>query len=417
MRTVDEIYPFGINTTIGPTGTIKRLFQNHEYFIERGYDMTIYALQSSHKSLIGQKMALSRITHLPEVNSASTTSVKNTGNRGLRGILKANKHAFVVNHYFTSVLSHRLSLRFNANYIKSYLKEGRTPDVIVFHEMDSCYHYLKYRTDNDSKIVMFLHADGSDGDMFGKRFPKLEGKKDHQKLVDNLFYCYEHCDSIVWISKLAKERFCHNHPEYAYKAVAVVNGIDDKPYVKNSTSSSFKYRLVTTGTVCERKGQYIIVEAMHKMNPTVLKDTHLTIIGSGPDHARLVGLSEKYGLNDHISFLGNVLNSKVHELLCAENIFVLMSNNEGLPISILEAMRAGLPVISTKVAGIPEEVDVRNGQLIDPEIDQLTKVLNHLPELNWEELGKASRERFVNEFTFEIMRQNYANMFDKVLSV
>ena len=89
-----------------------------------------------------------------------------------------------------------------------------------------------------------------------------------------------------------------------------------------------------------------------------------------------------------------------------------MSNNEGLPISILEAMRAGLPVISTRVSGIPEEVDERNGILVYPDVNQLVLVLNHLPEHDWDELGKNSRKRFENEFTFEIMRKKYADLFD-----
>ena len=91
-----------------------------------------------------------------------------------------------------------------------------------------------------------------------------------------------------------------------------------------------------------------------------------------------------------------------------------MSRNEGLPISVLEAMRAGLPVISTRVDGIPEQVDERNGVLIDPNVDQLVDVLNKLPEFDWESLGKGSRIRFENEYTFERMLRDYADMFDKL---
>ncbi len=191
-----------------------------------------------------------------------------------------------------------------------------------------------------------------------------------------------------------------------------MNGIDDIPILETPAPSDYKYRLVSTGTVCERKGQYIIIEGMKRMKPEILQDTHLTVIGSGPDHAKLVGLSEQYGLREHVTFSGNVPNKDVPGRLAAENIYVLMSNNEGLPISILEAMRAGLPVISTRVAGIPEEVDDRNGILIEPDIEQMTEVLNSLPLYDWNALGKASRLRFEQEFTFEIMRSNYASMFD-----
>ena len=104
----------------------------------------------------------------------------------------------------------------------------------------------------------------------------------------------------------------------------------------------------------------------------------------------------------------------MHAKLSAENIYCLMSNNEGLPIAILEAMRAGLPVISTRVAGIPEQVDERNGILIEPDVKQLTEVLNHLPDYDWEKLGKASRIRFEKEFRFSRMLDDYANVFDSL---
>ena len=86
-----------------------------------------------------------------------------------------------------------------------------------------------------------------------------------------------------------------------------------------------------------------------------------------------------------------------------------------MPISVIEAMRAGLPVISTHVDGIPEQVDDRNGILIDPDVDQLVNVLNRLPEYDWDSLGKGSRKRFEQEYTFGRMLRDYADMFDKLM--
>lgn len=407
MKIVDEIYPFGINTSIGPTGTIKRLFRNREYFKERGYLLSVFALQKGQND----SMTMSEITNLSENQQSKTTSSK--GNNW-KSLIKSRKHEFVESNYLTSALAyHRMCHSFE-NHIKEYLALNRKVDIVVFHDVHSCFYYCKHRKNTDVKVVMFVHGDGTDSDMFVKRRPKLNNTREHRQHKAQIQFTYEKSDCIVWISKLAKEQFCKNHPDFANKAVAVVNGIDNMPLVESPASSDFKYRLVSTGTVCERKGQYIVVEGMKRMNPEILKDTHLTIIGSGPDHARLVSLSEEYGLQRHIFFAGNVPNKDVPKYLSGENIFVLMSNNEGLPISILEAMRTGLPVISTNVAGIPEEVDCRNGILIEPDIDQMVDVLNSLPEHDWISLGKASRQRFEEEFTFEIMRSNYASMFDSL---
>ena len=117
-----------------------------------------------------------------------------------------------------------------------------------------------------------------------------------------------------------------------------------------------------------------------------------------------------------MTFYGSVSNNDIHEKLSQEDIFILMSNNEGLPISIIEAMRAGLPVISTTVSGIPEQVrPLYNGILIEPSVKELVNVLNDLPKYDWEGMGKNSRIRFENEFTFTQMMNSYCDMLDKII--
>lgn len=417
MKYIDEIYPFDINSTIGPTGTIKRLFRNRIYFEECGFSMTIFALLKN-RNKGKKKLFLSEIKVLEEEKNVSRL-LPSINKSSLISLLKSRKHAFVESNYITSALAFWRSKRSNARFVKSYLALERKPDVVVFHDPDSCYHYLKYRNSRFSKVVVFIHADGSDDEMFLKRKPTLKGKKEHQIMKTELLYTYQNSDCIVWISEIAKKRFCNNHPEYAHKTCAVVNGINDISSMTSqgdNMSPEFNYRLVTTGTVCERKGQYIIVEAMRRMDSKLLAKTHLTIIGTGPDHSRLVNLAERYGLSNHITFTGNVPNSEIPRYLAKENIYILMSNNEGLPISILEAMRAGLPVISTRIAGIPEEVDERNGILIEPDIEQLTSVLNSLSKYDWTALGKVSRQRFEKEFTFDIMSRKYADMLGRLFN-
>ena len=259
---------------------------------------------------------------------------------------------------------------------------------------------------------MFIHADGSRDAMFAKTYPQLIGTPIHRELNARFDYAAENCDKIVFITHGAKSIFLQEHPNVnPDKIITFHNGIDDVPVIKTTPSSSFKYRLCCTGSVCKRKGQYLIIEALRHVKKEILNDIHVTIIGTGPDHEKLVEMVEKYDLEDHVFFAGNVPNKYMHEKLSAENIYVLMSDNEGLPISILEAMRAGLPIISTMVAGIPEEVDDRNGILINPNANELRDVLNHLDRYNWELLGLQSRDRFEKEFTFEIMRKNYVGLF------
>lgn len=412
MIKVDEVFPVDIRASIGPTGTIKRLYSNRDYFRERGYDMTIFANHSTGSHIPYHRYELKEMTALPSQNSCS--AVARTGMK--KKIVSRMKKKVYNSQSLSYLIVKYKEQKANELWINSYIKRERKPDIIVFHEFLGCYNYLKKRQPNDrARVVVFLHSDGKDISMSYKTYPKLVGSSIFKELFEKYLYTIHHADRVVYISKLAKKAFFELHPDFDDRKVyTVVNGIDDKPISKVEPSCRFKYRICTSGTVCERKGQYIIIEAMKRMDKDVLKDVHLTVLGSGPDFAHLVEDVKANGLKEHVTFKGNVPNPEVHDLLCAENIYCLMSNNEGLPIAIIEAMRAGLPVISTRVAGIPEQVDERNGFLLNPNIDELTCLLNKLPFYDWSTLGRNSRKRFEEEFTFERMMKDYADMFDSL---
>lgn len=410
MTKVDEVYPVDIRASIGPAGTIKRLFQNRDFFHRNGYEMNVFANHFTHSKGILNFFELREVKELPQSNNYALVAGGGKKKR-LQSHIKQWAHD-------TKILGY-VFLRFKeqggmARSMKSYLSLGRRPDIIVFHGFAECDYYLKHRhVDDHAKVVCFLHSDGRDITMTYNNYPKLVGSRLMKRLYNNYLNTIYGADRVVYISKLAVRAFLELHPDFDQsKIYTVVNGIDDKAVVLERPSSDFKYRLCTSGTVNRRKGQYIIIEAMKRMNSDVLQNTHLTIMGLGPDYDRLVLDVQRSGLTEHVTFLGNVPNPEMHTKLCAENIYCLMSNNEGLPIAILEAMRAGLPVISTKVAGIPEQVDQRNGILIEPDVSQLTEVLNHLPDYDWKEMGKVSRKRFEEEFTFKRMLSDYVSVFD-----
>ena len=412
MKKVDEVFPVDIRASIGPAGTIKRLFANRVFFKERGYVMTIYANHSTGSHLPYRRYELREMVQLPPKKSYSLVAGAGTRKR----IVSKIKQIIVKSSLFSYITVKYKEQKANELLIRSYIARKRRPDIVVLHGFSECYYYIRYRDKDDhAKVVVFLHSDGKDISMSYKTYPKLVGSKLFRKLYDNYIIAINQSDRVVFISKLAKKSFFELHPDFdKSKVYTAVNGIDNKEIANIKSSSGFKYRLCTAGSVCERKGQYIIVEAMHRMNPDILKDVHLTVIGTGPDFDKLVEKTKEYGIEDHVTFLGNVPNPQVHNQLCSENIYCLMSNNEGLPISIIEAMRAGLPVIATRVAGIPEQVDERNGFLLNPSIDELTDMLNHLPQHDWERLGGNSRKRFEEEFTFERMLNDYANVFDSL---
>jgi glycosyltransferase involved in cell wall biosynthesis len=89
--------------------------------------------------------------------------------------------------------------------------------------------------------------------------------------------------------------------------------------------------------------------------------------GSGEEYEELTKYVETNSLKEYVEFLGWVDNENKENILMKNQVFVLPSYNEGLPIAILEALSYGMPIISTNVGSIDEAVyNERNGYLLQP---------------------------------------------------
>lgn len=112
--------------------------------------------------------------------------------------------------------------------------------------------------------------------------------------------------------------------------------------------------VLTVGRLSREKGIDLLLYAFHRhfgREP----GTRLVIVGDGPLRGELAALAEQLGLADRVLFAG--YTSAVERYYEIADLFVLPSRTEGLPMVILEAMQAGLPVVCTLVGGIPEVID------------------------------------------------------------
>lgn len=392
MKKVDVIFPAYINATIGPTGTLRRLLANKEYIANRGYELRVFTCDFLKSK--GEKETVDYSKGL-----TFRSKVKN--------LIKKSS-------LFT-ILFLKKKQRIAEKLVELYAAQNRKADIVVFHETDACYAYLKH-VQSDAKLVCFFHSNGKCFDMLLQSFPTLKHSFYRKVLDKRLDFVLHALDCYAFIAKIGQENFLHENPWVdRSKTVFFHNGIDNKIILPKERKDSFIYHLCTTGTVCQRKGQYLIVEALNRLEPALKRQIHLSLFGSGPDLGILKERVKEYGMENQVTFYGNVPNSEIHEKLCQEDIFILMSNNEGLPISIIEAMRAGLPVISTPIAGIPEQVEpLYNGLLVEPDVEQLTNILSKIDQYEWQRMGINSRKRFEKEFSFEQMLMAYCNMLDRL---
>lgn len=166
----------------------------------------------------------------------------------------------------------------------------------------------------------------------------------------------------------------------------------------------------------EQKGHRFLFDAM--ATTPALADMHLVVIGGGALEADLRGHVDALGLAPRVHFLGP--RRDLGDLLGAVDLFVMPSLWEGLPLSMVLAMGAGLPVVATRVAGIPEVVeDGRSGLLVPPA--DATALGTALARLAGDRglrarLGSAARAAVVPRFNVEQYVESVASLYDRLLA-
>ena len=119
----------------------------------------------------------------------------------------------------------------------------------------------------------------------------------------------------------------------------------------------------------------------------------------GPVQSDLAELVIKSGLGTHIKFTGEISYEKVGEIVRSASVFISFSNYENQPCSILEALCCGVPVIATKVGGIPEIINSQNGILIEPKNElqlfrAIEKILEEYSNYDKQAIAEDSKNKF-----------------------
>lgn len=145
------------------------------------------------------------------------------------------------------------------------------------------------------------------------------------------------------------------------------------------------------------------------------KNIKVTFVGDGPDFNKAKMVADELQLGDSVVFLG--ARTDVAELLPKFDVFLLLSNWEGFPISIIEAMRAGLPVIASDVGGVKEAVQNGvNGYLVDRNDFNLPgNIIRCLDVFSLvEKMGKMARKLYLESFCIDKMLFSLTRLYREI---
>jgi len=175
--------------------------------------------------------------------------------------------------------------------------------------------------------------------------------------------------------------------------------------------------LGTVSRVTQCKNHLLLVEVFSRLLRHV-PDARLLVVGDGPALPLVKARVQELGLQPSVMLLG--ARRDVPRILAAMDVFCLPSEVEGMPMTVLEAMAAGLPVVASKVGGIPDVVeDGRTGVLASPhapeQFEAALETLANDPE-GARAMGRSGRDRLMAQFSLERVMVAYDALYREALS-
>ena len=284
------------------------------------------------------------------------------------------------------------------------------PDVVHTHQIGALFY--AGRAARLAKVPLVVHTE------HGKHFARLRTRwmGRFAACYAARFFCVsEDLASHVRLNRVAPPR----------KVVVVVNGIDTDRFSVKGKEGALSASLGipagvpligTIGRLNEVKRQDVLLRAFAILLQSV-PTAHLLIVGDGPLMNDLRGLAIELSISSVVHFVGYQASPELY--LQMMDVFALSSRSEGMPLVLLEAGAAGLPVVATRVGGVPEViVEGETGLMVPPENETalataLCNLLHDIPMAR--QMGEAARRRVVAEFSLRRMAAEYQRHYRELL--
>lgn len=235
---------------------------------------------------------------------------------------------------------------------------------------------------------------------------------------------------VVCVSQDTKNHLLEYNRIPAEKMRVIYNGILPEGFrrkLNTEEKQSLKRKLClredsfvigTTGRLAKEKDQATLLKASSQIAQRAT-NVELVLAGDGPLRPELEKLAQELGLGDHVKFLG--YRNDIAQLLNIFDVYALSSIREGLSLSILEAMAAGLPVVATEVGGNPEVViEGKTGYLVPCASAEklgsaIMKLYNDRPLA--QAMGEAGRKAIHEKFDLDHMASQYERLYKEALKI
>lgn len=242
-----------------------------------------------------------------------------------------------------------------------------------------------------------------------------EGAPKKRRLIARLAEsaCARLGHSIVNVSIYDRDLALRNKVGRVAQHRVIHNGLPDVPE-RSAGGGAADGAIVMVARFAAPKRQDLLIRALSILPVSA----RLQLIGDGPRRTECEALARQLGVKERVEFVGD--SDEVARLLVEAGVFVLLSDHEGLPLTVIEAMRAGLPVVASAVGGIPELVEdgVTGILLREPSPEAVATALKALlddPKCA-RQMGRQGRERFLSHFTEQQMLNKLDALYAEILA-
>ena len=230
----------------------------------------------------------------------------------------------------------------------SKLLKNIDPDTILhIHTGVAFIPEIAYLASKIKKVpyVVHVHGDTKPSGMFGFI---------HSFYINNILkIILKRADKIIFLTNDYKEYFCEKYGVSAEKSVVIPNGI--MKYGSHKFRKSIKnktVRLLSVGRLAKQKNVFRLIETIAILNKKY--DLELNIMGDGEDKQKIIDLIDKSGLKNVVKIRGRLSDEELIDYYSSSDIYVMSSDYEALPLTLLEVMASGLPIVSTDIRGVSE---------------------------------------------------------------
>lgn len=219
--------------------------------------------------------------------------------------------------------------------------------------------------------------------------------------------------TILHVSEHERELARRHRLGIARRGVVISNGVPDVARELLAHPEREPATIVSVARFEQPKRQDLLIRALSDLQDLSWR---LDLVGDGPQLPAARRLVEQLGMSSRVHFHG--FRTDVEQQLAAGQIFALVTRAESLPLTVLEAMRAGLPVVASGVGGITETVshDVDGLLVADDDHGGLRAALRYLiehPDVR-AQLGAAARRRYTDAFSHDRMVAQVADLYRRL---